>query len=182
MRSLLAMASALALAACAAGPDYVRPQTTASAAAPFIGSSSALVTAAEPEGDWWRLYRDPVLDQLVADALAANTDIRVAVARLERARATLRGVRSDRLPSTGINAASRLSPVSRCMKLERPEMSMSWLTCARWARTKSIASLGCCCATAVIMPALSVFPGSVVRARSSVRRASASSFALPSSW
>ena len=52
-------------------------------------------TATAPDDDWWRLYRDPVLDGLVADALAANTDIRVAVARLDtRARVAAR--RADR--------------------------------------------------------------------------------------
>lgn len=40
------------------------------------------------------------------DALKANTDIRVAVARLEKARATLRGARSDRLPQTGVSAGA----------------------------------------------------------------------------
>src|SRR4029077_16502782 len=57
------------------------------------------------EGAWWRLYDDPVLDGLVADALAANTDIRVAVARLAKARAALREVKVDRLPDVGANAA-----------------------------------------------------------------------------
>jgi outer membrane protein TolC len=33
---------------------------------------------------WWRLYRDPLLDRLVTQALAHNTDLRQAVANLER--------------------------------------------------------------------------------------------------
>jgi outer membrane protein TolC len=40
------------------------------------------------------MYGDPVLDGLVHDALAANTDIRVAVARVEAARASLTGARA----------------------------------------------------------------------------------------
>ena len=55
--------------------------------------------------DWWRLYDDPVLDGLIADALKANTDVRAAVARLARARAALREVKVDRLPEVGANAA-----------------------------------------------------------------------------
>jgi NodT family efflux transporter outer membrane factor (OMF) lipoprotein len=105
MRNLLAAASLLALAACAAGPDYVRPATPSAAATPFIGSTSPLVSTAQADEYWWRLYRDPVLDGLITDALAANTDIRVAVARLERARAGLRGARADRLPQTSIGAS-----------------------------------------------------------------------------
>ncbi|MGG2324737.1 TolC family protein, partial [Salmonella enterica] len=63
-----------------------------------------LTAPAAPVDAWWHLYHDPRLDQLVADALAANADIRVAVARIERARAGLRGSQADRLPQTTLNA------------------------------------------------------------------------------
>ena len=66
----------------------------------------AVQPLAPVEGDWWRLYDDPVLDGLVADALAANTDVRVAVARLARARAALREVKVDRLPEVGASASA----------------------------------------------------------------------------
>jgi outer membrane protein TolC len=98
MRFLIAV-SALALSACAAGPNYVAPIPRAAASAPFVSTAPhAASTARAIEGDWWRLYNDPVLDRLVADALKANTDIRVAVAHLERARASLREGRADRTP------------------------------------------------------------------------------------
>ena len=101
---LLAAASLLTVAA--AGPNYAPPATPPSAAGPFISAPAAPVTAAEPEGAWWRLYQDPVLDRLVADALAANTDLRVAIANLDKARASLREARSDRLPQTNIGAGA----------------------------------------------------------------------------
>jgi NodT family efflux transporter outer membrane factor (OMF) lipoprotein len=104
---LAATVGSLALAACAAGPDYHRPPVSASAEKAFIGSSSPAVLAQqEPQGDWWRLYQDPVLDTLVADALKANTDVRVALANIEKARALLRESRSDRLPQTSIDAGA----------------------------------------------------------------------------
>ncbi|RHW19082.1 TolC family protein [Sphingomonas gilva] len=106
-RNLLTAASALALAACAVGPDHVAPVPLATASGPFISADDpAIATAAPVEGEWWRLYDDPVLDQLVTDALAANTDIREAVARLARARAALREVRGDRLPDVGLSAGA----------------------------------------------------------------------------
>lgn len=105
-RNLVAvLLAATSLAACAVGPDHVAPTPPVSAEAPFIGGQSAEVTTAAPDNDWWRLYDDPVLDGLVADALAANTDVRVAVARIERARANLRGSRSDALPQTSISGS-----------------------------------------------------------------------------
>lgn len=101
----LSAASALTLSACAAGPDYVAPARPASAGGSFVAASPA-VTSAVPQGDWWRLYDDPVLDGLIAQALAANTDVREAVARIERSRAVLRGARADRLPNAEASAGA----------------------------------------------------------------------------
>lgn len=100
--ALLAALSALALAACAAGPDYAPPATPATAAAPFVGAAGPAFAAQPVQENWWRLYEDPALDGLVADALAANTDLRVAVARLDAARASLRGARTDRQPQVEV--------------------------------------------------------------------------------
>ncbi|MBO9580132.1 MAG: efflux transporter outer membrane subunit [Sphingobium sp.] len=104
-RFALISLSALALSACAAGPDYVAPIAPAAASGPFL-SQSAAVSAAPVAADWWKLYNDPVLDDLIADALKANTDIRVAVAHLEKARAALSGARADRLPQAGLAAGA----------------------------------------------------------------------------
>lgn len=106
---LLASAGALTLSACVAGPNYVKPASPPSGEGKFIGSASAAVTSEPVEGDWWRLYQDPVLDRLVADALAANTDLRVALANVERARALLRETRSARLPQTSVDAGANYS-------------------------------------------------------------------------
>jgi efflux transporter, outer membrane factor (OMF) lipoprotein, NodT family len=117
-RSILAaILAATALTACAVGPDHVAPAVPPSGEAPFIGAGTAGVSAEAPDNDWWRLYDDQVLNGLVADALAANTDIRVALARIERARASLRGSRSDRLPQTDINATGSYARVSQAQAL-----------------------------------------------------------------
>lgn len=108
---------ATSLSACAVGPDYVAPTPPATANAPFAGVQSAEVTNAWPDDNWWRLYKDPVLDGLVTDALAANTDVRVAVARIEKARANLRGSKSDMLPQTGIDASGTYGRVSESQVL-----------------------------------------------------------------
>lgn len=105
-RPLLALLATTLLTACAAGPDYRPPRTPPGAAAPFLGSASPQVSMQAPDDRWWQLYRDPVLDRLVGDALAANTDLRIALANLEKARAQLRGARSDLLPQTGLDASA----------------------------------------------------------------------------
>lgn len=105
-RLLPLAASALALAACAVGPNYTPPATPPAAAGKFVSAASPALSDDPAASNWWRLYQDPVLDGLIADALKSNTDIRVAVAHLEKARASLRGARSDRLPSTGLNTGA----------------------------------------------------------------------------
>ena len=107
MQKVMGIALALALAACSTGPDYARPVTRSAAAGPFVAANSPAVQPLAPvPDDWWHLYNDPVLDGLIADALAHNTDVRAAVARLARARASLREVKVDRLPQGGVTASA----------------------------------------------------------------------------
>ncbi|WP_077145951.1 efflux transporter outer membrane subunit [Sphingopyxis sp. KK2] len=109
---LIATVSALTLAACAVGPDYAPPAPPQAAAGAFLSTKAGVTTTAPADANWWRLYNDPVLDGLVTDALAANTDVRVAVARIAKARASLREVRGDRLPSTNLSAGANYGRVS----------------------------------------------------------------------
>jgi len=128
VRIVLSTVSALTLAACAVGPTYVAPTPPPTAAGPFLSANSPALSTAPVAENWWRLYRDPVLDDLIADALRSNTDIRVAVARLEKARASLRGARSDRLPQTGINTGatySRLPEGQRAPGAPREDWSIN---------------------------------------------------------
>ena len=104
--SALSTLSALALTGCAVGPDYVATSPSPASSGPFLSAGDPAFDPAPLPDDWWRLYDDPVLDSLVADALAANTDIRQALARIERARAGWRGARGDRLPQTAIGAGA----------------------------------------------------------------------------
>ncbi|HTM96314.1 MAG TPA: TolC family protein, partial [Croceibacterium sp.] len=102
----LSSLSALALSACAAGPDYALPPSPPASSGPFLSADDPAFALTALPADWWRLYDDPTLDGLVSDALTANTDVRQALARIDRARAGLRGARGDRLPQTGIGAGA----------------------------------------------------------------------------
>ncbi|MBB6125120.1 NodT family efflux transporter outer membrane factor (OMF) lipoprotein [Sphingobium subterraneum] len=53
---------------------------------------------------WWRLFDDPNVDRLVEQALVHNTDLRVAAANLQRARAVLSESRAGLLPTGGASA------------------------------------------------------------------------------
>lgn len=105
---LLTSAAALALAGCASGPNYSAKPLSPAATAPLIGAAgSPLVSSEMPASNWWRLYNDAVLDALVTDALAANTDVRVAAARVARARAVLREERGAREPQVGVGGSTQ---------------------------------------------------------------------------
>ena len=90
------------LAGCAVGPNYERPETPPTAAAAFVDPGMTKVSPGAVEGEWWRLFKDPVLDRLVVEALTYNTDIRQAYANLKRARAILSETRGQRLPGTTV--------------------------------------------------------------------------------
>ncbi len=106
MKRLAPLVSALALAGCVVGPDHVDPRPVAPAQAPFLSGASPAFTGQEPDGRWWSLFRDPLLDSLIEEALRANTDLRVAAANLRRARAVLRESRAGRLPTTQISGSA----------------------------------------------------------------------------
>lgn len=110
IRAASALALAALLAACAtAGPDYHRPAAAIAerpaANASFVsGNETAFAPAPLPD-HWWQLYRDPALDRLVGEALANNTDLRVATANIARAQAALDLAEDDRRPQTALSAA-----------------------------------------------------------------------------
>lgn len=89
IRLAVALVLLQSLLGCAVvGPDYHLPAEAAinrpSANAGFAGAHGTAVTLAPVPDNWWRLYDDPALNRLVQQALAANTNVRVAAANLRR--------------------------------------------------------------------------------------------------
>jgi NodT family efflux transporter outer membrane factor (OMF) lipoprotein len=101
-RPAFAALLAVALAACAVGPDYKPPTPPAHATAPLVTPSSAVATPDQPPDTWWKLYEDARLDALVQEAFAANDDLKIAEANLAGARAIYLAARSARLPRTNV--------------------------------------------------------------------------------
>ena len=93
----------LLLAGCAAmGPRAARPALVDATA--LAGVSAGAATPAVDER-WWRDFKDPQLDALIEEALAASPSIAAAAARLARAEALAIAARGGRLPMTGFNAS-----------------------------------------------------------------------------
>ncbi|MET0371003.1 MAG: TolC family protein, partial [Sphingobium sp.] len=104
-RIVLIVGSALALNACAAGPDYRAP-ATASLGVPAAYSQGTAAPVDETAlASWWTRLDDPVLSALVDRAVAANLDIVQAQARLRQARESLRQTNAAFAPQVDASAS-----------------------------------------------------------------------------
>ncbi|VVE71159.1 RND transporter [Pandoraea captiosa] len=105
----------LTLAGCVAGPDYRVPQhavalSPQAARAFMTGDDIAYVDAPLPD-QWWTLYDDAQLNAYVAEALRANTDLRVADAHLRQASAAVREAQEARTLQTEAQASASFAHV-----------------------------------------------------------------------
>jgi multidrug efflux system outer membrane protein len=94
MSRLFLLAAALAAGCTTVGPDYNRPEIVL----PEKFDASENRDAPELAADWWKLYGDPLLDELVAAAQSNNADMRFAVARVQEAEGVLREARGGLYP------------------------------------------------------------------------------------
>jgi multidrug efflux system outer membrane protein len=108
-RLLLVAAAASVLAACASAPPYVAPAVAVPTAFKETGPWTPAAPAdAQARGEWWRVYGDPVLDDLEARAAKANPSLAAAVAAHDQAEALAAQARGGLFPSLdGAALASR---------------------------------------------------------------------------
>jgi multidrug efflux system outer membrane protein len=111
MRPAATAAVALALAGCAAvGPDYHRPNLDVPNAFAEAAPAASALTAVPV--DWWRLYRDPTLDGLIARGLTQGTDVRLAIARVEEAAALMREANATLFPEVDASGSASRAGLS----------------------------------------------------------------------
>jgi multidrug efflux system outer membrane protein len=103
LRRALTTCAMLALAGCTLGPDYQRPEITAPAAFQYEPKDAA----ATADTLWWKQFQDPVLEQLIDEALQHNTNIQIAAANVEQAAAFLTQTRSQLFPTVGYGAGAQ---------------------------------------------------------------------------
>jgi multidrug efflux system outer membrane protein len=101
-RGLLLLCAA-ALAGCTLGPDYRRPEVQAPASFQYEPKDAARTA----DTLWWQQFQDPVLDQLITEALAHNTNIQIAAANVEQAAALLTQTRSQIFPQVGYGVGAQ---------------------------------------------------------------------------
>ncbi|MDP9084121.1 MAG: efflux transporter outer membrane subunit [Pseudomonadota bacterium] len=99
---LASLAAAMAVAGCAVGPDYRRPDSPVNAH--FANAGEPGFAESEAVEKYWTGFDDPLMTELIEAALAHNKDLGVAAANLRAARAAKRLAGFDQYPTATIAA------------------------------------------------------------------------------
>ena len=124
MKTISSLLLALLLTACGT-PEFKQPNVKVPTAfkessGPQIASDgtswkTARAAEAQPRGEWWLAFNDPLLTRLIEEATKENANLAVAAARVKQARAIAGIANADRIPQVGLNAGvarERPSPLS----------------------------------------------------------------------
>lgn len=100
------------LTGCMVGPKYHAPEMDMPSS--FEEKGNVLAPIADGEiHQWWKQFNDPLLDDLLNEAVEENYDIRLALEKIEQARAQYRIERSYLWPEIDLNATASRSRISQ---------------------------------------------------------------------
>lgn len=105
-------ATILLFGACTVGPKYVKPVVLPAAPAPDAYKETdpnwkpANPSDAELKGNWWLVFKEPVLDALELRVVIANQSLKAAEARFREARAQIGINRADLYPTIGASPSA----------------------------------------------------------------------------
>jgi multidrug efflux system outer membrane protein len=103
--ALLGILAVLVLeAGCMMGPKYKRPTVDVPQEYRAPAPQQAAQASSLGNEEWWQVYQDPVLTQLIHTAIAQNYDVRIAAARVLEAQAQVGITRANQLPSASVGA------------------------------------------------------------------------------
>jgi len=94
LRIMILLLVASAIGGCMVGPDYFRPKVEIPQSFRYEGKNAQNAVNMA----WWKLFRDPVLDGLIAESLANNKDVKIAAANIEQAAGVLTQTRAPLFP------------------------------------------------------------------------------------
>jgi NodT family efflux transporter outer membrane factor (OMF) lipoprotein len=150
-KASVSVVTLVALAGCAVGPDFKQPAAPVASritnqplpaktvsADTNGGGGQAFAVKGEVAAEWWTLFDSPVINGLVRDAIAANSDLAAARAALRVANENAAVERAAFFPGLSANfAATRqqssqtLSPVlsgpAQTFNLYTPQLSISYV-------------------------------------------------------
>ena len=134
MRRLIVYILCLLASGCMLGPKYHRPAVDTPQSFRYE-VKDALDTV---NTLWWQQFQDPVLDRLIADALANNKSVKIAAANVEQAAGLLTQTRSQLFPQLGYGATgTRLRDSERMATpvpatIPNPQTAYQVLATASW--------------------------------------------------
>ncbi|HEY4745116.1 MAG TPA: efflux transporter outer membrane subunit [Desulfuromonadaceae bacterium] len=102
MRNILAVTLLALCAGCMVGPDYRRPDLDIPKSFQYEVKEASDTANTE----WWKSFRDPVLDGLIAEALANNKSVKIAAANIEQAAGVLTQTRAPLFPQASYAASA----------------------------------------------------------------------------
>jgi outer membrane protein, multidrug efflux system len=103
--ALLGILATLVLeAGCLVGPKYKRPTVDVPQEYRAPAPQQAAQASSLGNEQWWQVYQDPVLTQLIHTAIVQNYDVRIAAARVLEAQAQVGITRANQLPSASVGA------------------------------------------------------------------------------
>ena len=131
----------LLIAGCAVGPAYQRP-TTAEVNAYKEASDWVVAAPADAleRGAWWRLFNDPVLNDLVERVEVSNQNVAAALAAYAQARALVNEQRAGLFPSVTLGSGvTRSENAGTARNNYQASLGVSWEPDV-WGRLQSFSN------------------------------------------
>ncbi len=133
--AIAALALAGVVSACAQGEPYESPRFAFLGSYAAKGSGSPVLLS---NADWWKRFDDPVLDRLVAEALAGNLNLASAEERVIAARAEVRTVPPAGTVSSGIGVEARNDSGASGSTTADTSLGLSWMLDPYGARREEV--------------------------------------------
>ncbi|MDN0077169.1 efflux transporter outer membrane subunit [Crenobacter sp. SG2303] len=106
----------LGLSSCTLGPDYARPKVEVPPSFRFEHKDAEDVV----NTTWWEQFQDPVLNALIATALAENRDVKIAAARVDEFYGRLMSTRSALFPQVNAGFDASRQRASKSVGIPLP--------------------------------------------------------------
>ncbi len=97
------MLAGLLLTACTMGPDFKSPDLNIPLAETFINTPPEKSAELQEQKNWWQVFDDPEIDQIVSNVVQNNPDILTAAARVMEVQSIFKQTRADQYPSLNLS-------------------------------------------------------------------------------
>lgn len=95
--------TALFLSACTMGPDFQRPELNIKTPETFLNAQTGTSVENQDLKNWWEIFNDPYINQVVINVIQNNLDIQAAAARVQELQSIFKQTRADQYPTLDLN-------------------------------------------------------------------------------